>query len=82
MSDTDKTSNVVGVRDVYDIVARLETKIDSRFSDIDAKVDSLSSRVDRLEGRLEGSIGVIKWLGPAGVVALIYGIAKAQGIVP
>lgn len=81
MSDMPPSSNVVGIRDVYDIVARLETKVDNRMAELDLKVDLLSSRVDRLEGRLEGSVGMLKWLGPTGLVAVIFGIARLSGIV-
>lgn len=75
------TSNTVSLRDVYDIVARTETKVDNRMAELDLKVDLLASRVDRLEGRLEGSVGMLKWLGPTGLVAVVFGIARLTGIV-
>jgi hypothetical protein len=75
MSDVPASPNVVGIRDVYDIVSRLETKVDSRLSELDSKVDAVTSRMDRLEGGLS----MLRWLGPLGVVALFYGIGKAAG---
>lgn len=68
-------SNVLGIRDVYELLARLEGKVDSRMDSLDAKVDLVSSRQDRLDGALS----LVKWLGPAGVVGMIYGIGKAAG---
>lgn len=69
------SSNVIGVRDVYDIVSRLEAKVDNRMEQVDVKVDHLASRIDRLDG----AISVFKWLGPAGVVGIVYGLGKAAG---
>jgi hypothetical protein len=69
-------SNIIGIRDVLDAVNRLEGKMDSRLDVLDAKVDQVSSRQDRIEGVLS----VVKWLGPVGVVALVYGIGKASGM--
>ena len=80
------TSNVIGVRDVYDLVAGIDAKIETRFSALESKVDTrldktddkvdhLSSRIDRFDG----AISVVKWLGPAGVVGIIYGLGKSAG---
>lgn len=76
MNGDGPSSNVVGVRDVYDIVSRLETKLDDRLMAIDAKVDLVTGRIDRLEGGLS----MLKWLGPTGLAALAYGLAKAAGL--
>lgn len=59
---------------------RIEDKLDTRMSALDAKVDGIGSRQDRLEGELRGSVGMLRWLGPTGVAALIYGVAKASGL--
>lgn len=61
---------------------RIEDKLDGRMSNLDAKVDSFGSRLDRLEGQLAGSFGMVKWIGPAGIVALLVGLAKSMGLLP
>lgn len=68
-----ESTNLIGIKDVFEAVNRLEGKVDSRLNALDAKVDTLTSRQDRLEG----AISLIKWLGPAGLVGLVYGIGKA-----
>lgn len=60
----------VTTRDVYEIVARLETKLDTRLNRLERNDDALQSRLDRLEG----GIALIKWLGPAGVGAVLLGL--------
>ena len=60
---------------------RIEDKLDTRMTTLDEKVDSITSRQDRLEGKLDGSIGMIRWLGPTGLAALVVGVAKAIGLV-
>lgn len=72
--------------DIFERLDRIEDKLDRRLDSLDGKVDRLdmkvditTSRIDRLEGRLEGSLGLVKWLGPAGIAALIYGLLVAQG---
>lgn len=73
--------NIIGVRTVYDAVLRLEGKVDLQSQRLDNELDTVKSRIDRLEGRLEGSIAVVRWLGPTSVVALIIGIAKMIGAI-
>ena len=63
--------------DLFDRLDRIEDKIDRRMTSVDHKVDGLTSRLDRMEGGL----GMLKWLGPSGVVALFYGVAKSQGLI-
>lgn len=81
----------VTTADVYAAVDRTETrltarleaiegKLDSRLKDTETKVDQVASRLDRLEGTLGGSLGMVKWLGPAGVAALVIGLARGLGI--
>lgn len=84
---SEENSNVIGVKTVYDAVLRLEGKVDGlegRFAErvekIDTRVDAVMLRQERFEGRLEGSLGMVKWLGPAGVVAVIFGVAKTAGL--
>ena len=76
MSEVGPTSDErVTLRDVYDLVGRLENKLDRRLDNLDRDVDNLASRVDRMEGAL----GLVKWLGPAGVAALVIGLLTVYG---
>lgn len=68
-------SNLIGIKDIFEAVNRLEGKVDSRLNALDAKIDAVTSRQDRLEGALS----LVRWLGPAGVIGLLYGIGKAAG---
>lgn len=63
--------------DLFERLDRIEDKIDRRLNTVDTKVDGLTSRLDRMEGGL----GMLKWLGPTGVAALVYGVAKSQGLI-
>lgn len=74
--------------DLYARLDRIEDKLDRRLDTLDGKVDRVdlkvdiaTSRIDRLEGQLQGSLGLVKWLGPAGVAALVFGLLKAQGYI-
>jgi hypothetical protein len=59
---------------------RIEDKLDTRLTSLDAKVDGLASRQTRMEGELRGSIAMVRWLGPTGLGALIFGVLKASGL--
>lgn len=61
---------------------RIEDKLDARMNSLDKKVDGLSTRQDRLEGRLDGMVAIIKWVGPAGVAAIIFGLLVLYGLLP
>lgn len=72
---------------------RIEDKLDVRMTALDGKVDAqgraaadadkvMASRLDRLEGKLEGSLGIVKWLGPVGVAALLFGLLTIYGFLP
>lgn len=63
--------------DLYARLDRIEDKLDLRLNLLDAKVDAASARLDRMEG----GIGMLKWLGPTGIVAVIFAIAKQAGFV-
>ena len=67
-------------RDSADRLDRIEDKLDTRMTTQDSKVDAIKSDLDQLRGELRGSLGVVKWLGPTGVAALLYGVAKSQGL--
>jgi hypothetical protein len=59
---------------------RIEDKLDTRLTSLDGKVDALATRQTRMEGELRGSIAMVRWLGPTGVAALIFGALKASGL--
>lgn len=61
--------------DIFQRLDRIEDKLDRRLDTIDVKVDGAISRLDRLEG----AMGLVKWLGPAGVAGVLIGFAKVQG---
>ena len=63
--------------DLYARLDRIEDKLDRRLNTLDDKVDDVSSRLDHMEG----GIAVLKWLGPTGVVAVIFAIARSSGVV-
>ena len=63
--------------DLFDRLDRIEDKLDKRLDSLDKKVDAVTSRMDRIEGAVQ----FIKWLGPVGVAALVYGVGKSQGLI-
>lgn len=72
------TNDAAQVRnsDLQTSLDRIEDKIDRKLDKMELKVDAATSRLDRIEGGL----GMLKWLGPSGVVAVIAGIAKSMGL--
>lgn len=62
--------------DLYARLDRIEDKMDLRLNALDSKVDAASARLDRMEGGLS----MLKWLGPTGIVAVIFAIAQASGL--
>lgn len=72
---TDTPHERVTLQDVYSIIERLEAKLDRRLDNLDREVDNLAARVDRIEG----GMALVRWLGPAGVAALILGMLAAFG---
>lgn len=77
MSVDHPTTRGTSNHDLLSRLDRIEDKLDRRLNDLDAKVDDVSSRLDRMEGGL----GMLRWLGPTGVVAVIFAIATAMGLV-
>lgn len=77
VSNGDYPTRPSNYSDLFDRLDRIEDKIDRRLNTVDEKVDGLTSRLDRMEGAL----GMLKWLGPTGVAALFYGVAKSQGLI-
>lgn len=63
--------------DLFDRLDRIEDKLDRRLNSMDIKVDGLTSRLDRMEGGL----GMVKWLGPTGLAALVIGVARTAGLI-
>lgn len=71
-------------QDLLAAVNRLEDKIDDRFRLQDAQIEKVDVKVSAATARLsqiEGAVSVIKWIGPAGVAALLFGVAKTVGII-
>jgi hypothetical protein len=87
MTDMSEAPSRPTNHDIFARLDRIEDKLDRRLDSLDGKVDRVdfkvdiaTSRIDRLEGRLEGSLGLVKWLGPVGIAALIYGLLVSQGL--
>lgn len=57
-------------------IVSLAAVTDAKLAALDAKVDGVNARQDRIEGGLV----FLRWIGPAGVVALIVGMGKAAGL--
>lgn len=85
-------SGRVTTADVYAVVERVESRLVSRIDALDAriaahmllqdaKVDAIDTRLDRLEGRLQGSLEMVKWLGPVGLAAIAIGLIRGLGLV-
>lgn len=89
---SDDTGNVIGVRTVYDAVLRLEGKLDAQAARFEQEMDAhkeavaeevaaVKGELTYLRGKIDGSLGLLRWLGPAGVVGVGFAIAKANGLV-
>lgn len=63
--------------DLFDRLDRIEDKLDRRLDSVDRKVEGVTSRLDRMEGAL----GMLRWLGPTGVVAVIFALAQSVGLI-
>lgn len=64
-------------QDIYIRLDRIEDKLDRRLNSLDDKVDQLTSRMDRQDGAL----GMLKWLGPTGIAALILALLQSAGVI-
>lgn len=80
MSEGGSGDNIIGVRTVYDAVLRLEGKFDLHKQAIDAEMDQLRDEQTYLRGKIDGSLGMVKWLGPTGVAALVAGLLWQAGL--
>lgn len=74
---TEGSTDRVTMRDVLDAVNRLEDKVSMRLTQQDGRLDAAVSRLDRIEG----AVGLVKWLGPAGLAAVVGGLLLAFGSV-
>lgn len=88
---SDDVSNIIGVRTVYDAVLRLEGKVDSHTQRLEAELDAhkvhvteevsaVKSDLTYLRGKIDGSLGLLRWIGPAGVAGVIIAAAKGAGL--
>lgn len=73
---TEATPDRVTLRDVYDLVAEVRVEMARRIDATDTKVDHALSRLDHMEG----AIGMVRWIGPAGIALLIVGFLRAYGV--
>jgi hypothetical protein len=69
--------NIIGIRDVYNAVIRLDGKWDEKFEVVTSRIDRVESRQDRNDGRLD----TVKWLGPTGIAALVLGFLVMSGVI-
>lgn len=72
--------NIIGVRTVYDAVLRLEGKVEAASNRFDTELDIVKQEQTYLRGKIDGSLGMVKWLGPTGVAALVIVVAKGAGL--
>lgn len=79
-SGSGDNSNVIGVRTVYDAVLRLEGKLDEQSRRFDTDIDLVKTEQTYLRGKIDGSLGMVKWLGPTGVAAVILALAKSANL--
>lgn len=75
---TEGGGNIIGIRDVFEAVQRLDAKIDARFTGLENRIDRVESRQDRNDGRLD----MVKWLGPTGLAALLIGVLVMTHVLP
>lgn len=93
MTDSTTPNGRINIGDVYRLVERSEAKQDRRWERLEAKLDARDRHVDgrfaahevkitaqgsRID-RIEGGLGVIRWLGPAGVGAVLLGLLTMAG---
>lgn len=65
----------VSIREVYEIVSRLEGKLDTQLGNMDRKIDSIGNRVTRLEAKISTTsamVAMIVSVAVSIVVAFIY----------
>jgi tetrahydromethanopterin S-methyltransferase subunit G len=77
MAEHDYPARPSSYSDLFDRLDRIEDKLDLRLDTLDRKVDAVTSRIDRIEGAVQ----IVRWLGPVGVAALVYGLLTSQGLI-
>lgn len=58
------------IREVYDLVGRVDARVDARLGRIEEKLDQTMTRLDRTEGALT----LIRWLLSAGIIGALASI--------
>jgi hypothetical protein len=76
MSDEQPNGRVT-TKQVYDLLSAHRTEWRAEFEKLGVKVDLIRSR----QYRLDGALSMLKWLGPAGVGAVLVGLLKMGGFV-
>lgn len=85
-------SNIIGIRDVFESLAQLRGEVQINATNLRVELTQTATvqaaqaletakEVAYVKGRMDGWIGALKWLGPAGVAALVLGVARMSGIV-
>ncbi len=72
MSDEQAPNGRVTTRQVYELGDRSRIEWRVEFEKLNTKVDAIKGRQDRIDGAL----GMLKWLGPTGVIAVIAGLLR------
>jgi hypothetical protein len=61
----------VSIRDIYDVVNRLESKMDTRLASMEARINKTESKLDNLIGK--AALGVVIFMAfVGGVVAWFF----------
>ena len=45
------------------------------------EVTAVKTELTYLKGKIDGSLGLLRWLGPAGVAGVVVAAAKASGLI-
>lgn len=73
-------NNIIGIRDVFESVAGLRGEVNAQGQRLTQEITAVQTEQAYMKGKIDGSVGMMKWLGPTGVVALVYGMLKASGV--
>lgn len=66
----------ITTKQVYDLVGELRTEVMGELQGLRQEVHDNTRRQDRMDGAL----AMLKWLGPAGLGAVILGLLKIGGV--
>lgn len=92
MSSEGAPSNIIGIRDVFEAVAHLRgeltTSTQSLRDDIGAarqeqarQAVETAKDISYVKGKMDGWIGALRWIGPAGLAALLVGVLVMAGVI-